>query len=132
MVTGMDRSREEAARTISAAAAQVLDRPAEATRRRAPKQEGRRAQLTIPSPVWNRAEELAELIGTTPNDVLAIFASKGMLLFDRQLDTAQIGLERVAAYRGSTDPSADAEMPSFEELDTAAEVLRSELDSSRR
>ena len=111
------------------AAEAVFERPSRGSRLRAPKRDGQRAQLTIPAAVWARAEELAELIGTTPNDVLAIFASKGMQLADRQLEMARIAAERVAALGERAEPGKYVEMPSEDELEEAAQLLRRELDT---
>ena len=111
------------------AAAHVFERASGVSRRRAPKQEGRRAQLTIPASVWTRAEELARVLGTTPNDVLAVFAAKGMVVADRQLATARIAADRVAAYRAGAVDEGNAELPPAEELEEAARALRRELDS---
>lgn len=85
--------------------------------------------MTVATPVWARAVEIAELIGTTPNDVLAIFASKGMELADRQLATARRAAARVAAYEEGASSSAKGEMPTAAELDEAAGLLRRELDA---
>lgn len=85
--------------------------------------------MTIPEPVWDRAEDLAGLMGTTPNDVLALFAAKGMVLADRQLETAQIAADRVAAFRSESAGVQDVEMPPADDLDEAAKLLRRELDT---
>lgn len=109
------------------AAAAVFQRPVREQRLRAPRQEGRRAQITVPLPVWERAEELADAIGTTPNDILAIFASKGMELAERQLETARIAAERTSAYSARLGEK-DEEPPTIAELVEAAQALRAELD----
>ena len=109
------------------AAAAVFQRPVR-ERMRAPRQDGHRAQLTVPAPVWERAEEIAGIIGTTPNDVLAIFAGKGMELADRQLETARVAAARVRAYTEAVEPEG-ADLPTMDELLQAAGALRLELDA---
>ena len=92
---------------------------------RAPRQAGHRAQMTVPEAVWNRAVELAALVGTTANDVLAVYATKGMTLTDRQIETAEVAAARVEAYAEGR-PAAPDQLPSIEELVDAATALRDE------
>jgi hypothetical protein len=53
-----------------------------------------------------------------------------MQLADRQLETARVAAERIAAYGERVEPGVGIDMPSTEELDEAAQLLRRELDSS--
>jgi hypothetical protein len=108
------------------AAALALGRRLDGERMRAPRQGGHRAQMTIPEAVWNRAVELAELVGTTANDVLAVYATKGMKLTDRQIETAGIAAARVEALAEGAATTLTDELPSIEELLGAATALRDE------
>lgn len=83
----------------------------------------------MPDQVWLKANEIADLAATTPNDVLVSFALKGMRVAESELETARIARERVASYRSGGTAGAHGELPSLEEAIDASKLLR--VDASR-
>ena len=99
-----------------------------AARQRAPRREGRRAQLTVPAHAWNRARELAAEQGTTPNDVLAQLVLRGLELVERERSVQSIATSRVDAYRVRRGAGADAgPLPAVEDAEEQARALRRDL-----
>jgi hypothetical protein len=98
--------------------------PPVVARRRAPKRAGHRAQLTVPEPLWAAARELAEEIGTTPNDVIVRLASQQLEAAQRRAELERIATERWHAFRQAAPEADPAETPALEELLDAAAALR--------
>jgi hypothetical protein len=98
-----------------------------AVRARAPKRDGHRAQLTVPDELWQAAREVAEVTGTTPNDVVVRFAEAGREVLERRAETADLSQRRWRAYLARGEPAVDAALPTAEEAAQAARALRQDL-----
>jgi len=96
-------------------------------RERAPRREGKRTQLTVPTAIWDEAVRLAAALGTTPNDVLVGFAAEGMHAVGRRLELARIAEERWRGYLEAEELTESAGFPSEEAAVRAAQTLRREL-----
>lgn len=70
-------------------------------RERAPRRAGTRTALTVPGPVLAAAQELADELGTTPNDALIRLAEEGALARRRRHEAAALAAERRAAVAGA-------------------------------
>ncbi len=93
-------------------------------RRRAPRRQGHRAQLTVPAQAWARAQEIAAEQGTTPNDVLAQLMLRGLDLVERERSVESVAESRIRAYRarhGMTDRAG--EFPTTGEAEEQAQAL---------
>lgn len=66
-------------------------------RQRAPRRGGRRTTLTIPEPLAQSAERLADELGTTANDALVRLAEQGAAAQDRRARIAALAAQRRAA-----------------------------------
>lgn len=95
-------------------------------RERAPKREGHRTQLTVPTELWDVASQVADEFGTTPNDVVVRFASEGLKLAWRRAELARLADRRWHAYLDATGEPIGVEYPSEEEAVEAARALRRE------
>jgi len=98
-----------------------------AARQRAPRRQGHRAQLTVPTHAWNRAQQIAAEQGTTPNDVLAQLVVRGLDLVERERSVALIAESRVSAYRAHRARDEAGEFPKAEEAEEQARALRRDL-----
>jgi hypothetical protein len=102
--------------------------PHSAPRQRAPRQEGQRAQLTVPAHAWERAQELAAEQATTPNDVLAQLVLRGLELVERERSAARIAESRVGAYRALRGGHDDVgPFPTTAEAEDQAQALHRDL-----
>jgi hypothetical protein len=98
---------------------------------RAPRRQGHRAQLTVPSETWDRAQELAAEQGTTANDVLAQLVLRGLELVERERSVEQVAKSRISAYRARRSVSDDTgEFPPAEEAEEQARALWRDLAGS--
>lgn len=99
-----------------------------APRRRAPRRQGHRAQLTIPARAWTRAQELAAEQGTTPNDVLAQLVLRGLDLVERERTVELVAESRIGPYRAQRGVSDDGgEFPTADEAEEQARALHRDL-----
>lgn len=98
-----------------------------APRARAPKRQGHRTQLTVPSGVWKEARKLARELRTTPNDVVVRLAEVGLGLAQRERDLQRLAGERRDAY-ARAHGAVSGEWPAAEEVEEAALRLRRESE----
>jgi hypothetical protein len=83
-------------------------------RRRAPQREGHRTTLKVPEDVMAAARELADELGTTPNDAIVRLAEEGSQARQRSLAAQRLARERRDAVvrdgqmAGPVYPDADA------------------------
>jgi hypothetical protein len=97
-------------------------------RQRAPRRQGHRAQLTVPSEAWDRAQVLAAEQGTTPNDVLAQLVLRGLEVVERERSVELVARSRISAYRARRGVSDDTgEFPTAEEAEEHARALSRDL-----
>jgi hypothetical protein len=97
-------------------------------RKRAPRRQGHRAQLTVPAGAWDRAQELAAEQGTTPNDVLAQLVLRGLELVERERAIGRIADARTGAYRAQRIVmDGSAALPTVEEAEKQAYEMRRDL-----
>lgn len=97
-------------------------------RRRAPRRQGHRAQLTVPAQAWVRAQELAAEQGTTPNDVLAQLMLRGLEVVELERSVESVAASRIHAYRarhGAVDLAG--EFPTAEDAEEQAHALLRDL-----
>jgi len=91
-----------------------------ASRERAPRREGHRTTLRLPSPVLEAAANLAEELGTTPNDAIVRLAEEGAAARTRRERIAALAAER----RRAVDLAGDEDAPAFPSPDeTRAAML---------
>lgn len=96
-------------------------------RKRAPKRDGHRAQLTVPKDIWREAERVAQEVGTTPNDVVIHFAAEGMRMIERQARIDHLAERRWRAYLAAGGSGSGGEYPSREEAMRAGQALRRDM-----
>lgn len=88
------------------------------SRERAPRREGHRTTLRLPSPVFEAATSLAKELGTTPNDAIVRLAEEGAAARARRDRIATLAAQRRSAVERSRGEDA-APFPSAEEARTA-------------
>lgn len=84
-------------------------------RERAPRRQGHRTTLTLPRPLLDAADRLANELGTTPNDAVVRLAEEGALARTRRERIAELAAERRAAVERA-GLAEGAEFPSPEAL----------------
>lgn len=92
-------------------------------RRRAPLRQGQRTTLRVPHALLRSASELADELGTTPNDAIVRLAEEGVAARGRRREA-----ERVAAQRRDAVVGGLADASGF----PSPEELRSAMLSGRR
>jgi hypothetical protein len=85
-------------------------------RRRAPRRTGgHRAQLTVPEEMWVALTDVAEALGTTPNDALVRLAAERLDDRRRELALQQLAAERWRAFTNASRPAGEASTPLSEQ-----------------
>ena len=98
-------------------------------RRRAPRNNGRRTTLRLPSELARTIADIAKLLGTTPNHALILCAERGATLYGREVEMARRAAAQSAAMDealATADPGG--EFPSPDEMRAAALFLRAGAD----
>ena len=94
-------------------------------RKRAPRRGGARTTLRVPPELERSAREVAEVLGTTPNDALILFAELGAPLYAQELELARTERGQMEAIIDALEPDdPSVEYPSAEEIREAAFLLR--------
>jgi hypothetical protein len=94
-------------------------------RRRAPRRTGQRAQLTVPSQVWDEVVRIADVAGTTPNDVLVRLAAERLEDRRRSIELSGRAEERWRKFLEASPAAEESEAPLSEhELIELSRALR--------
>lgn len=93
-------------------------------RTRAPRREGHRTTLRIPSSVFDAASSLATELGTTPNDAIVRLAAEGAAARARRDRIASLAAER----RSAVERAGHEDVPAFPSPDE----LRAAMLGGRR
>jgi predicted DNA-binding ribbon-helix-helix protein len=96
-------------------------------RRRAPRRDGRRTQLTVPAEMWTELTRVAHAMRTTPNDALVRLAAERLDDQRRAAALKQLADER---WRAFTD--ADSTAPATDGIDPLTEDQLVELSLAFR
>jgi hypothetical protein len=96
-------------------------------RRRAPRRTGQRAQLTVPSQVWDEVVRIADAAGTTPNDVLVRLAAERLEDRRRSIELSGRADERWRKFIEASPTGEPSEAPLSEhELIELSGALRND------
>lgn len=89
--------------------------------RRAPKPQGHRARLTIPTDLWETAQSLAIEWRMTPNDAVVRLAGEGMRTARRRAEIESVANQRWDAFVAANEVEIKGPLPTADE---AMEAVR--------